>query len=653
MKKIILIGFILIVLVSIAAVNAEENQTQDLIDLNASISIPEEMPQSMTLNNNFYNIKIDAPEDYNETINIYVDESLVIQEPIKTKNYGIYPFEYDVGNHTLLVNFPQTSIYKELNLTKKFSIVETQININAHSDYIYVSSVTASDATGYLSIYVNNTRVKNINLNNIDGASGYSTQLHNYNPGKYNVTVVYSGDSKYKKAVKSKIVTLQYSMYISDNDFDYYGDTNLGVQLPANIKNKRINVLIDGNKYPAVYNSEEEYFSVNLSGLSIGKHPITITYNGDSIYPKQSINDTITIYSNIKYESTKTIGENSSVSLRLPGSERGNLTLYVSKEKINTSNKDCLYGISPLINGVANITISGLNTVGRYHIFAYYTGPTYVNSINASINVIPKIILPPEVQYGQKTTIYATGNANATGKIEGLMTDGDLEEKEFEFDFVNGSGEYTFEKLPIGKIHFLLDYYDNSNSYLGRSSLHINVKSLTPILSQNKDINMYYNDGSVFSVKVKDEFGKYTSGKLVKFKIGSKTYPIYTDSKGIAKLKITEIPGKYKIISTYKGVSVTNKIVVKKILTLNSVKVKKSAKKLVLTATLKNKKAIKNKQVTFKFNGKTYKTKTNSKGIAKVTIKSSVLKKLKVGKKVTYQATYLKDTVKKTVKVQR
>jgi hypothetical protein len=81
--------------------------------------------------------------------------------------------------------------------------------------------------------------------------------------------------------------------------------------------------------------------------------------------------------------------------------------------------------------------------------------------------------------------------------------------------------------------------------------------------------------------------------------------------------------------------------------------VKKSAKKLTLQVTLKNKKVIKGKTVTFKFNGKTYKAKTNSKGIAKITIKSSILKKLKVGKKVTYQATYVKDTVKKTVKVQK
>ena len=89
-------------------------------------------------------------------------------------------------------------------------------------------------------------------------------------------------------------------------------------------------------------------------------------------------------------------------------------------------------------------------------------------------------------------------------------------------------------------------------------------------------------------------------------------------------------------------------------LTLKKVKVKKSAKKLVLRATLKiNGKAVKGKKITFKFKGKKYRAKTNKKGVAKVTIKKKVLKKLKVGKKVKYQATYGKVTKKYTVKVKR
>ena len=53
-------------------------------------------------------------------------------------------------------------------------------------------------------------------------------------------------------------------------------------------------------------------------------------------------------------------------------------------------------------------------------------------------------------------------------------------------------------------------------------------------------------------------------------------------------------------------------------LTLKKVKVEKSAKKLVIKATLKiNKKAAKGKKIKFKFNKKTYRAKTNKKGVEK------------------------------------
>ena len=82
---------------------------------------------------------------------------------------------------------------------------------------------------------------------------------------------------------------------------------------------------------------------------------------------------------------------------------------------------------------------------------------------------------------------------------------------------------------------------------------------------------------------------------------------------------------------------------------------RKNAKKLVLIASLKkvNGKYLKSKVIKFRFRGKTYKAKTNSKGIAKATVKGSVLKKLKVGKKVSYKAIYLKDTAKRTAKVKK
>ena len=89
-----------------------------------------------------------------------------------------------------------------------------------------------------------------------------------------------------------------------------------------------------------------------------------------------------------------------------------------------------------------------------------------------------------------------------------------------------------------------------------------------------------------------------------------------------------------------------------------TVKVKKG-KKLVLKAKLKwtlksNKgKSLKGKKIVFKFKGKKYTAKTNKKGVAKVTIKSKVTKKLKRGKKYKFTARYFKNTVKGKVKVRK
>ena len=80
----------------------------------------------------------------------------------------------------------------------------------------------------------------------------------------------------------------------------------------------------------------------------------------------------------------------------------------------------------------------------------------------------------------------------------------------------------------------------------------------------------------------------------------------------------------------------------------------KKGKKFTIKVKLKwsNGKAIKGKKIVVKFQGKKYSAKTNSKGIAKVTIKKSATKKLKKGKKYTYSATYNKtNTLKGKVKI--
>ena len=243
----------------------------------------------------------------------------------------------------------------------------------------------------------------------------------------------------------------------------------------------------------------------------------------------------------------------------------------------------------------------------------------------------------------------------------------DSEEKSF--SFVLGS-------LPVGKNMIMLHYMvadDELELYKGHyivdasDAIRVNVlERIDPNLTLSVD-DILEGDPAVVKITTNATF----SGNVV-VKIGNKEYNV-TVVNGTGTLNVPNLAaGPYTATAIFAATGIfiysektTSFTVAKKPvtpakktkikLTLKKVKVKKkSAKKLVLRATLKiNGKAVKGKKITFKFKGKKYKAKTNKKGVAKVTIKKKVLKKLKVGKKVKYQATYGKVTKKYTVKVKR
>lgn len=157
---------------------------------------------------------------------------------------------------------------------------------------------------------------------------------------------------------------------------------------------------------------------------------------------------------------------------------------------------------------------------------------------------------------------------------------------------------------------------------------HIKIKST--------DLTKYYTAKEiVYKVTLSDISGKLV-GKTVKFKINKKVYTAVTDKNGVATLKLKLKPGKYEVTTSCDKFSVKNKITVKTtLITKNlSKKVKKTAKFNVKVLNSKGK-AYSKQLVKVKFKGKTYKIKTNSKGIATLKISN----KLKVGK-YTIKTTY-------------
>ena len=286
----------------------------------------------------------------------------------------------------------------------------------------------------------------------------------------------------------------------------------------------------------------------------------------------------------------------------------------------------------------------------------------------------PNYDYPLAMNYGQSRQVKVFIDAESNPTLVFYISYYDNKLPIFELD-LNQTNTVTVNKAFIDRAlksvmaKFIIDsnYYEYGSYFLDVQPVIYSDEGtyeLDPIevhfiakITGAQTISMHYGDSRTISLKVYDIYGKLVGkNQVVKIKIGKKTFSAKTDKNGVAKFKIpnTVTPGKYTMTISYKNAKVSKKVTVKQVLSMKTAKVKKSAKKLVLTATLKKGKTpLKYKKVTFKFNGKTYKAKTNKKGIAKVTIKKTTLKKLKVGKKITYQVTYLKNTVKKTTKVKR
>ena len=165
-------------------------------------------------------------------------------------------------------------------------------------------------------------------------------------------------------------------------------------------------------------------------------------------------------------------------------------------------------------------------------------------------------------------------------------------------------------------------------------------------LTNNRNIASDFGRVGVFKVRaVADDGSAEKAGKTVAIKLNGVIYKCKTNAHGYASRKILLNPGKYNIVSSYKGYRVKNTYEVRHILRAltKSVSVSKSANRFIVKAQVKysNGKTVKSRKVQFVFNNRKFISKTNSKGIATFVIGKNVIRKLKRSKTYTGRFKYL------------
>lgn len=270
---------------------------------------------------------------------------------------------------------------------------------------------------------------------------------------------------------------------------------------------------------------------------------------------------------------------------------------------------------------------------------ASYTFKLEVGSYNINVNCTLDEVYAPSFASNLikiKSTINFVSNTkytyNSAYKFTLLDKDGNLlSNKECAITVGGKTYSALSDKNGVVSYNLILSpgNYDVCVKNLITGEVKTQKITVVKRITNNNALTMYYGAGSSYKVRVFDDNGNVAKKVKVTFKVSGKTYYRYSDSNGYVSLKIGLNPGIYTITAEYKGVKVSNKITVKPTLITKNIKVKKG-KTIKFTAKLLNSKGniLKNKKITFKFKGKTYKVKTNSKGIA--TLK--ITKKYKVGK---------------------
>ncbi len=327
----------------------------------------------------------------------------------------------------------------------------------------------------------------------------------------------------------------------------------------------------------------------------------------------------------------------------------GNDTPFVAKvganETVIFEFGDENYTVIADENGLAKLPID--RDVGEYNITTTYNNISIVNYIKINSTIISSNVTRGyNSNYNYKIQVVTSAGIPLNNTKVPISING-----KFKNYTTDASGYVTLKFTKLTKQQTIV-VVNPSNA--DNKQTKIAVKSR---FSGASNVAMYYFDGSKFKARIVGDDGKFVGkNQVVTIKLNKKTYKVKTNAKGYVTLKIPKTlkPKSYKLTATYKGQTIKKTIKVKQNLKTSKYTVKKSAKKLTVKATLKNgKKAVKGKKITLKLNGKKFTAKTNKKGIAKFTIKKNVIKKLKAGKKYTMQVTYLKNTIKTTLKVKR
>ena len=395
--------------------------------------------------------------------------------------------------------------------------LEVSSNGSISNDYSHNSNINYSDNKVVGADYKNRDVIESQQISNSGAISDSKASVSNTTLSGNNTTLYYKNGTTY--------------------------DVKLTDIAGKSVSNQTITFVINGNSYNRT-TGDNGVASIKIN-LNAGKYNIAASYAGSSIYGSSSTSNLVEVLS--------TISANDVVKFYKNGTQYyAKFVNGIGNPLINTEVKfninGVLYTRNTNASGIAKLTIN-LNP-GNYILTAYHlnNGEEYANNIT----VLSTIDSTNITKYFKNDTQYYAKFVDGDGSplintavkfnINGVLYTRDTNE--------SGIAKLTINLNPGSYI--LTAYHPNSESQ------GFNITVLPTLIGY--DIDMYYGDGTAFTVNVLDGQGKALVNATVRFNINGVLYDKVSDENGTAKLSINLYPNHYTITSAYNDLEISNTI---------------------------------------------------------------------------------------------
>ena len=595
-SKILIISTMILFIISISAVNAE-NVTSSIVN--------------DTVNNEFHIIdgkyleynNSENGKNLNDTSNVLYDgkDGSVLEN--KNSNDAIFKYE---GNNTVVSKekpkmnvIAEDSIIFGENLT-----VKVELPKDANPSWVLMSVGEI-----YYYVKIDDEGVSLWNMTGLEAGIQY-------------IKIGYRGNNKYESVEVFHTVNVikanpNLNVFIKDVN---YGE-NLTIYATLNGVN---NTNLTGNVIVTINNKNYSVVVINGKGnvsadkLPAGLYNFSATWAGNDNYNGTNISGGFKIN---KIDSTIAInvedikvGENATIIVNLDSDATGNVTITLDNQNYTVA-----------INEGQTIKVIGGLKAGTYDVFVKYIGDNNYNSAqNTTKFTVLKIsdynmnVTVPEFKEGVNSSV----GVDLPKDAEGTVTV-EIEGKKYTANIINGTAKVNIPGLGVGD-------YNITTTYSGDAKYVSMTKKGNLTVIPNMDVNLYvddvvmiYHDGTRLVAKLTDYQGRPIVNDIIYFTINGKTYAKTTDDNGTVSMGLNLDSKVYTATVSYNESEVYSKISKNVTVTINPtvisedlVKMYQNDTRFYVKFTDSTGKALANTTVKFNIHGVFYTKKTDKDGVA-------------------------------------